>query len=430
MTRRGIEAVRGRGDETAFGTTPASLECEGDWSSMPGGRQGWGREIHSLLVARSDHLGDLVLFSGALRRIRRLFPRTRIVYVTPKGLADLVALCPHIDEWRTWEDLEAASLPCETTGRIRGVRVPRLLEERWRRLRQRLGTPRAFRPDVLIQPMRSPWGGERGTHAVVRGITARLRFGIGGDLSNQTQEDDERAEPAYTQRLRLGPRDAARHEFDVTAEFLRLLGDQVEATDLWPEVWTAATDQLWAEEVFAPSDGAIRIALCPGAAMPQKVPDAGIWSSALAAISGTRFEVEVLGTGAEVDLCSRVATNLRGLPNVATVRDWSGLTTLGRFTEALRRAEVVVGPDAGAIHVAIALRRPTVAVVGGGHYGRFLPWGDPLINRVVTRRLDCFGCGWRCVRATCECVGTVGANEVAAEIDAVLRSRGCRTVSR
>ncbi len=430
MTRRGIEAVQGRSDGAALATAPAKSECEEDWPSKPGGRQGCGGEIHSLLVARSDHLGDLVLFSGALRRIRKLFPRTRIVYATPRALGDLVALCPHIDEWRTWEELESASLQCETTGRIRGVRVPRLLEARWRRFRQRLGTPRAFRPDVLIQPMRSPWGGETGTHAAVRGIRARLRFGISGDLSNQTQEDDDRAEPAYTRRLRLGPGDVARHEFDVTAEFLRLLGDQVEASDLWPEVWTAATDQLWAEEVFVPSAGAIRIALCPGAAMPQKLPDPGIWSSALAAISGTRFEVEVLGTGSEVDLCGRVAASLRGLPNVATVRDWSGLTTLGRFTEALRRAELVVGPDAGGIHVAIALRRPTVAVVGGGHYGRFLPWGDPRINRVVTRRLDRFGCGWRCVRATCECVGTVGANEMAAEIDGVLRSRGCRMASR
>jgi len=391
--------------------------------SRPDRGTNWRESIRWLLLARSDHLGDLVLFSGALRRFRRLFPRAKIVYVTPKGLGDLVALCPHVDEWRTWEELEAASLVGEVTGRIRGMRVPPLLERQWRRLRQQLGTSPAFKPDVLIQPMRSPWGGERGTHAVVRGIPARFRYGICGDFSNQTQEDDDRAGSAYTRRLCLGPEDVSRHELDVTAEFLRFLGDQAELDDIWPELWTAAEDQLWAENLFASSAAGIRVALCPGAAMPQKVPEPGIWARALGAISGARFSVEVLGTAQEADLCGRVAADVRGLPNVVGARNWAGSTTLGQFTEALRYADVVLGPDAGGIHIAIALRRPTVAVVGGGHYGRFLPWGDPVMNRVVTRRLDCFGCGWRCVRASTECVVTVGADEVAAEIDTILRSR-------
>ena len=81
------------------------------------------------------------------------------------------------------------------------------------------------------------------------------------------------------------------------------------------------------------------------------------------------------------------------------VTDLVGKTSLAGLVEVIRRARLVVTNDTVAVHFAGAVEIPSVCVLGGGHYGRFLPYpgGGPL---AVTHRMDCFGCDWECVHRT------------------------------
>ncbi|HEX8431066.1 MAG TPA: glycosyltransferase family 9 protein, partial [Longimicrobium sp.] len=79
-----------------------------------------------------------------------------------------------------------------------------------------------------------------------------------------------------------------------------------------------------------------------------------------------------------------------------------------------------LGPDAAALHIAVALRKPTVGIVGGGHPGRFQPWGDPAINHVCSVPMECFGCNWTCRYATTRCVTEVPPDVVAGALRAAL----------
>ncbi len=45
-----------------------------------------------------------------------------------------------------------------------------------------------------------------------------------------------------------------------------------------------------------------------------------------------------------------------------------------------------------------------VGILGGGHYGRFYPWGDPKFTRVVSKPMDCYGCNWHCKFETVRCI--------------------------
>jgi hypothetical protein len=50
-----------------------------------------------VLILRPDNIGDVLLFTGALRHIRNLYPEAHITLAVQAHIVNLVELCPHID---------------------------------------------------------------------------------------------------------------------------------------------------------------------------------------------------------------------------------------------------------------------------------------------------------------------------------------------
>lgn len=72
--------------------------------------------------------------------------------------------------------------------------------------------------------------------------------------------------------------------------------------------------------------------------------------------------------------------------------------------------------DSSPAHLAVAVNTPTVCVIGGGHYKRFFPYGDPKLFRAATEELDCFYCDWKCKFDTPLCVKDISVSTVVREI--------------
>ena len=62
-----------------------------------------------LFILRPDHLGDLILFSGALRVIRARWPTTHITLCVRSYGLELFSACPHIDRLFSYDQLRTAS---------------------------------------------------------------------------------------------------------------------------------------------------------------------------------------------------------------------------------------------------------------------------------------------------------------------------------
>lgn len=73
----------------------------------------------------------------------------------------------------------------------------------------------------------------------------------------------------------------------------------------------------------------------------------------------------------------------------------------------LSRSSVYIGKDTGTMHLAAALGKPAVAVFGGGTWGRFFPVGTKSV--VLTARVMCRGCDWRCHLPEPACVRALPA---------------------
>ncbi|MET0396572.1 MAG: glycosyltransferase family 9 protein [Longimicrobiaceae bacterium] len=366
-------------------------------------------EVRSVLVLRPDNLGDVVLFSGALRHLRARFPRAEITLCVRRYVRELVELCPHVDRVLDWEDLHEPLLGALPAFPGRGS-LDALL--RFARLRLRL------RPDLLLVPVRSPTDG---IHQVAWAAGARARFAVAGDDSNAGEAWTRRATRGYDGVLRLDPARRGDHDLRVTRDFLALLGIGAGLDELRPELWTAPEDRRWAEAAVPRAAGAATLAIAPGVTAPagKLYPPEGL-ARAVALAGEGPLRVALFGSAAEAGLCAELAGRLAAVPGVAAVTDLSGRTTTRQMVEGIRRCDLFLGPDAGALHVAVALGMPTVGIVGGGHWGRFQPWGDPARNHVCTVRLECFGCDWNCRYDTVRCVAEVQPEEVARALRAAL----------
>ncbi|HEX2190675.1 MAG TPA: glycosyltransferase family 9 protein [Longimicrobiaceae bacterium] len=365
--------------------------------------------MRRVFVLRPDNLGDVVLFSGALRHLRTLYPNAAVDLCVKRYVHDLVEACPHVDHVVHWEELHAG-WPAWTR-RIRGFGR---LELATRRAALRL----RHRPDVALLPVRSP---SPEMHATLAAMPGARRYGVAGSDSNQPAEADLSVGGIYEQRLELGPERDQDHELEVTLDFLRMLGARVERADVWPELWTTEADRRWAAERLSREPGTTLLALTPGVTAPAgKAYPAARYAQALAAVPERRFRVVLMGGAGDAAVCGEVAHALAGVPSVASVENLAGRSSLREMVEGIRRCDAVLGPDSAPLHVGIALGTPTVCIVGGGHFGRFHPWGDPAVHRVVHLPMECYGCGWACRYETMRCVQEIPPSAVARELRAAL----------
>jgi ADP-heptose:LPS heptosyltransferase len=372
----------------------------------------------SILIVRPDNLGDVVLFSGALRLIREKWPASRITICVKRFVTDYLALCPYVDDILVWEDVSNfLYYPCHKhqilrlTRRTAGSRLDNFARSAFDSL-----TKCDLSFDLLLFPVRSPsWD----YHMFARAVQVPVRIGISGDWRNQTPAQDRAAENIYTARLNVPSRRRWDGELQINAEFLRFLGMEITQANIGPEVWTNGSDSMWARHQICSNgrSGCLRLGIIAGVNGPEmKMYPAGKIAEAISIITDAKFSCVLLGSTKDVITGNKVEKSLRPCSNVLTTTNLTGRTTVRQLIECLRLCDIVLSVDSAPLHLATALGKSTVGIMGGGHYGRFYPWGDPEINRVASLPMDCYGCNWRCFSEIAPCVSGVHPTTIAGEL--------------
>lgn len=81
------------------------------------------------------------------------------------------------------------------------------------------------------------------------------------------------------------------------------------------------------------------------------------------------------------------------------VIDLIGVTTVPELMDLINHAAGMLTNDTGPAHLGIALGTPTLVLVGGGHFGSFVPYPDevkPDNARFLHVEMDCYHCFWGC----------------------------------
>ena len=91
------------------------------------------------------------------------------------------------------------------------------------------------------------------------------------------------------------------------------------------------------------------------------------------------------------------------------------------FIQAVSNAAGILTVDSACAHIAAALDKPTVVLLGGGHYGQFGPWSRSPRQRWLTSKKSCFQCDWKCSTAEyAPCISEISPFEIAEKLMEVM----------
>lgn len=312
-----------------------------------------------ILVIRPDHIGDVLFTTPALHALRHNRPQARITALVGPWAARILQGNPDVDEVLT------CPFPGFTRQPKGGVFAPyRLLDDYAKKLRlHRFDVALILRPDHW-------WGALLAFRAAIP-----HRIGI--------------ACPETAPFLTLAlPPASDRHEVVRNLALVApLIGGPSPQHDLSPAFYLGDTDRAYAHRLLGGAAGPW-IAIHPGAGAPVKRWRPEAWAQlgdTLAREAGA--QIVLTGASSELALCQAVAAYMRSTPLIL-----AGQTDLGTLAAIYTRCLLVLGPDSGPLHLAVAMGTPTIHLYGPADPTQFGPWGDPTRHRVVTLGLGCSPC--------------------------------------
>jgi ADP-heptose:LPS heptosyltransferase len=325
-----------------------------------------------ILLIRPDHIGDLLFATPAIRALRVALPDAHLTcLVGPWGEAVLQDN-PHLDEIRV----------CPFPGFTRQHKGSWLAP--YRTLWEWANGLRAARFDLAVVLRFDHWWGA--LLAYMAGIPVRVGYDIAECQPFSTDA------PPYV---------SSRHEVVqnltlVQHALSRFRGGANTAAAASPlaaplQFAVQQEDREWVERYLAEQGvvpGDQLIAIHPGAGAAVKLWRNEAWAQVAGALV-ERWPLRAVITGSrrELDLAWSVYAGMKGEAVVA-----AGATTLGQLAALFERCQLVLGPDCGPVHLAVAVGTPTVHLYGPVDALKFGPWGDARLFLVVVSRRDCVPC--------------------------------------
>lgn len=163
-----------------------------------------------------------------------------------------------------------------------------------------------------------------------------------------------------------------------------------------------------------PAEGAATLLVCPltGSAIRQYPPASLARAVALFLQSTPALSVTVcLPPGADRTPWEG-AVSEAGIPSVAWVRP-ADLTAL---LQAISAARLVLAPDSAPAHLATAMNKAGVFLLGGGQFGMFAPWQRSPLQVWLQHPMDCYHCRWHCIHPEAFCITHIPPTEIAAAL--------------
>lgn len=330
-----------------------------------------------ILLLRPDHLGDVLWLTPALRALRVGLPEATItVAIGPWSR-------PILENNGDYDELLPLDFPGFTRRPKGGALAPYAL------LRSAARDLRARDFDTAVVLRDDHWWGA--LLAAAAGIPRRLGFAH-PDVAPFLTDTLPLPTGEHTALGNLRLIDALLGSVGQPPLLsdARTFHDAPLAHPLVFEPNAAATAR--AAALLAPLGGAAApiVAIHASAGVPVKLWDEGrLAAVADGLVRATGARIVLTGGQGDEALTGAVAAAMTtGAPLDLTAR-----TTIPELVALYRRCALVLGPDSGALHLAVAAGVPTLHLYGPADPVRFGPWGDPARQRVVSAGLHCDRCG-------------------------------------
>ena len=324
-----------------------------------------------VLIVRLDVIGDFILWLDAAKELRRIFPKEEytLTLLGNSIWTDLARSLPYFDE----------VLPLDRSTLVRSPAS--FIKLVWKL--------HSVRFDTVLHPVfsREFLFGD----FFVWASDAKEKIGMQGEILNQFPWLKRLSDRFYTRLLSV-PTECTT-ELERNAEFLRGLGLTNFCSGVpMLEMCCETSLSLPSQEYFV---------IFPGASVAaRRWPAANFVTLVEKIHAATGLNVVVCGGPAEEQLGQYIEKRA-----LAPVLNLVGMTSLRDLVAVIAGGRFLVGNETGAVHIAAAVGVPSICILGGGHFGRFMPYSPgtatlrPLPTPVLNK-LECFGCNWKCIYAT------------------------------
>ena len=321
-----------------------------------------------VLLVRQDAIGDFILWLDTAKEYRKYYPpeNCKIILIGNALWSDLAKGLPF------WDEVLPVNVKAFKT----------LSRYRWNILRK----VRNFGAKIAIQPTysREFYHGD----SLIRASNASKKVSSAGNMSNRDQLKSILADRWHTELIPSSPEQLS--ELERNAEFFSGFIKKLYLPS-YPELELSGDcniQELKRKSFYILSLGANKkYREWPYkyyAKIAQKIHKKTGW---LGLICGAENEFDL---GEHIKkLCD------------APLQNYTGQTTLSELTCLLAKSQILISNETGTAHIANAVGTPTVCILGGGHFGRFVPYPElsGKINnlKVVYHKMPCYGCDWKCV---------------------------------
>lgn len=311
--------------------------------------------VSRLLVRGVNWLGDAVMTTPALLRLRARFPAAHITVLTPDKLRDLWKGHPAVDEvvaFAAGEGLLSVSRKlreAEFDTALVLPNSPRSALEIWlARIPQRVGYARPWRNWLLTQAIR-PRPGQ---------VTMRKR---------SVAEIKQLLAPGIAHHASRIPASASAHQIHEYLHLAAALGASPEPIP--PRLTVSAAEVAAVRERFSlPSDACPIFGLNPGAEYgpAKRWPAERFIAAAREVHKRTKCLWLILGGKNDEPIAREIASAIRLTPDSPHLapRALAGQTSLRELLAVLSHCRVLLTNDSGPMHVAAALGVPVVVPFG------------------------------------------------------------------
>lgn len=354
-----------------------------------------------VLILRKDTLGDYILFYPTLSSYRKRYADAEIMLVISSLFKDMLPLL-HDFEHVIWFEAKKFSTSF-------------LYRRKFLLYLKRKGF------DIAVQPTfsREPMG-----DFMIKMTDAKERIGVDGDCTASTKEEKENNNSIYTKLVTISD--------DILTELDKNKAIAEEITGLSVSVTFPTIDyKLFSSQaalqimkdnslekdryvIFFPGSGT-RFKVWPVDKF-AKIADYFIEKNIIPVMCGSKGEKKLIS-----DIIKEM-DNKKGYVNL------SGETDLPTMIHLLKNSKCYFGSDTGITHISAAIQVPAICLLGGGHFGRFFPYGDLSKNRIVfDHNMTCKNDNWLCSKNLKEgesspCIKNIKVEDAKKEIDILINT--------
>jgi ADP-heptose:LPS heptosyltransferase len=313
----------------------------------------------SVILSRTDSIGDVVLTLPMAGYIKKHFPKSKIIFLGRNYTRDVVALSQHVDEFVSWDDTEARN---------------------------------NLKADVIIHvfPVK-----EVAQQAKQNNI--KLRVGTSNRIYHWL----------YCNKLiKLSRKNSPLHESQLNIKLLSFLGIPTEVslyeiknyygftrTEPLAEEWNNLIDRTKTNVILHPKS--------KGSAREWGFDN---FSALIDALDKTKFKLFISGTKDEGQLVKPL------LEKHKDVVDLTGKLSLKQFISFINSADALVAASTGPLHIASALGKKAIGLFAPMrpiHPGRWMPVGENAQHLVLNK--ECSDCR---KNNDCHCIREIKAKQV------------------